>query len=127
MALKLQTRFLIELICSYDRTSCNDVAQQIPASLDFSVADLKYPQHPTVSSFVSNCTGTLAVLNGVYVVKIHAFVKTEPHFLTREKKSIRNKFSDLSIIYQIHFITPFMHYVELRCKFAVAYSLFSVQ
>jgi hypothetical protein len=52
-----------------------------------------------VSSFVNNCICILAALNGVHIVKIRAFVTTEPHFLLGGKKSIRNKFSDLNIIY----------------------------
>lgn len=61
-------------------------------------------------------------------VKISAFVTSEPYFLPGGKKSIRNKFSDLNIIYQIHiFVTPFMCNVELRFKFVVVYSTFSVQ
>lgn len=81
-----------------------------------------------VSSFVYSCICILAALNGVHIVKIRGFVTTKPHFLSGGKKSIRNKFSDLNIIYQIYmFVTPFMHNVKLRFKFVVAYSTFSVQ
>jgi hypothetical protein len=81
-----------------------------------------------VSSVVSNCVCILAALNGVHMVKIRAFLTTEPHFLSRGRKSIRNKYSDLNIIYQIRiFVTPFMNNVELRFKFVVAYGTFSVQ
>lgn len=81
-----------------------------------------------VSSFVNNCISILTALNGVHIVNIRAFVTTEPHFLPGGKKSIRNKFSDLNIIYQIHiFVTHFMHNVKLHFKLVVAYSTFGVQ